>query len=214
MRTVQTLTALAVVIPCGIVYGLWTDRWVASAEPGASAARLADVPLTIGEWEGEALAVDAAGRGPAGVAGQLVRRYRNRLTGGVVSVLLVCGRPGPVSVHTPDVCYGGAGYDLNAPPTRYAAASAPAPGEFWVADFNRVDSLEPVRLRIFWAWSAAGAWRAPDSPRLTFARFPALWKLYVLSETAAAGERMGDGPCPEFLRRLLPELEKRLFPSS
>src|SRR5438067_10570351 len=104
MRTLPILAAIAVVVPCGVVSGLWTDRWGVSAEPAASAAKLAGLPLTVGVWEGEALAAESGGRGPAGVAGQLVRRYRNRLNGDVVSVLLVCGRPGPVSVHTPDVC--------------------------------------------------------------------------------------------------------------
>src|SRR5207249_1784629 len=127
----------AVVIPCGLLYGLWTDRWVVSDEPGASAAKLAGLPLAVGGWEGEALALDAGGRSPAGVAGHLSRRYRNRLNGGAVSVLLVCGRPGPVSVHTPDVCYGGAGYDLAGPPARYEvpAGAASPPAAFWTADF-------------------------------------------------------------------------------
>ena len=214
MRTLPILTALAVVIPCGVVHGLWTDRWVVSAEPGASAAKLSRLPLTVGEWEGEAVAVDAGGRGAAGVAGHLARRYRNRVTGGVVSVLLVCGRPGPVSVHTPDVCYGGAGYDLADPPTRFAAppGSAARPAEFWVADFHQVGSAVPARLRIFWAWSAAGAWQAPDNPRLAFARFPALYKLYVLREVTAAGERPEDDACAAFLRPLLSELDQCLFP--
>jgi hypothetical protein len=214
MQTLRIVIALAVVIPCGVVYGLWTDRWVVSDEPGASAAKLAGLPLTVGEWEGEAMAVDTRGRAMAGVAGHLARRYRNRLNGGAVSVLLVCGRPGPVAVHTPDVCYDGAGYDLAAPPARFAVSSDPAlpPAEFWVADFLRVESAVPTRLRIFWAWSADGAWNAPDNPRLAFARFPALYKLYVLREAAVAGERPEDEPCTEFLRRLLPELAKCLFP--
>ena len=46
----------------------------------------------------------------AGIKGCVYRRYRNPRTGESVSVLLVCGRGGPISVHTPDVCYAGAGY--------------------------------------------------------------------------------------------------------
>ena len=210
------MTALALLIPCGILHGLWTDRWGVSDEPAASVARLARLPLTVGEWDGREIETDPREGGAGKVAGHVLRRYENRRTGGAVSVLLVCGRPGPVAVHTPEVCYGGAGYDLAAAPVRYVARPEPSgrPGEFWEATFHRRDAAGPVRLRILWAWNAAGAWEAPDNPRLAFARFPALYKVYVLRETASSGEEPGEEPCKEFLRRLLPELETALFPAS
>jgi len=179
MRILQIATVCAVMIPSGIVYGLWTDRWSPSPEPRLAAARLAELPMTIDEWQGETLPVED---GPRGTVGCLVRRYRNQVNGAVVSVLLVCGRPGPVSVHTPDVCYGGAGYDLTAPATHYTmpSGSTAEPAEFWVADLQEVGAAVPARLRIYWGWSAPGPWTAPDNPRLVFARFPVLYKLYVL----------------------------------
>ena len=69
----------------------------------------------------------------------------------------------------------------------------------------------PVQLHIFWAWSATGDWQAPDNPRLTFARAPLLYKLYVLREGTTDGERLEEDSCKEFIKRLLPELEQCLF---
>src|SRR5262249_13107173 len=47
MKRYLPLTAAALVLFSGVVHGLWTDRWAISDEPGASAAKLDDVPMTI-----------------------------------------------------------------------------------------------------------------------------------------------------------------------
>src|SRR5439155_15150223 len=131
-------------------------------------------------------------------------------------ILLVCGRPGPVSVHTPDVCYEGVGYEMAAAPVRYAAreGSSAAPAQFWMADFEKQRAAVPVRLRILWSWHAAGAWQAPDDPRLTFARFPVLYKLYVIREMASGDERLEEDRCGEFLGQLLPEFRNSILGDS
>ena len=46
----------------------------AFALPAASAARLADVPRTVGDWDGEAVEVDARQLAQAEAAGHLSRR--------------------------------------------------------------------------------------------------------------------------------------------
>jgi hypothetical protein len=213
LRSRAVVTALAILIPCGILHGLWTDRWVLSEEPGTSAAKLSGLPLTIGEWDGREIEIDSQERAMKKIAGYLVRRYENRLNGSAVSVLLVCGRPGPVSVHPPDVCYAGSGYELAAPPLRCSvpSGSASQPAEFWAASFLKQESAVPVQLHIFWAWSATGVWKAPDNPRLAFAGSPVLYKLYVLREGTSDGVPLEDDPCKEFIQRLLPELVKTLF---
>ena len=35
------------------------------------------------------------------------------------TALILCGRPGPVSIHTPDVCYRGLGYEPTGSPSRW-----------------------------------------------------------------------------------------------
>ena len=78
-------------------------------ETAQAAERLDAMPLELGEWDGEVGEVKA-GEAGAGVAGCIKRRYVHRKTGAVVSLFLVCGRPGPVSIHTPEVCYGASGF--------------------------------------------------------------------------------------------------------
>src|SRR6266850_214231 len=117
-RTLPLITGIALLLTCGLVRGLWTDRWGSAAAPAAAAAKLEHLAWVIGEWEGRPIELEQAQRDASRVSGCIVRRYVHRVNGDAVTIFLGCGRPGPVSVHTPDVCYAGAGYKLAAPPTK------------------------------------------------------------------------------------------------
>src|SRR5216683_1282781 len=114
-RILPLLAGAVVVLAFGLLRGLATDRWGTAREPAASAEKLPSVvPLALDDdWLGkdtEPISNQelAIGR----IAGYVSRMYTNRRTGASVAVLLVCGRPGPIGVHTPDVCFAGAGYEL------------------------------------------------------------------------------------------------------
>ena len=205
LRLVPPLIAAVLIIGTGIVHGFWTDRWVPAVEPQVAADRLAGIPLTIGEWDGKD--PEKPGETVPGVVGSLQRRYTNRVTGASVMIALVCGRPGPVSIHTPDSCYTASGYKLG-------TWSAVSPGEganFWTADAVRTKATEETRLRIFWAWNGGQGWSSPDDARTTFARYPVLHKLYVLRELSSLSEPIKDDPGLTFMRALLPALDAHLF---
>lgn len=210
VRTLPLVAGIAILFPCGLVRGLWTDRWAPGAAASAAAVKLERLPMTIGEWQGGPIDNEAAQRDVSKVAGHVMRRYENRVNGNACSLFLACGRPGPLSVHTPEVCYNGAGYELAAPPVKcpVEGASPARPSEFWAAAFAKQESAIPLELRVFWAWNALGAWQAPENPRLAFVRVPVLYKLYVIREAAPGDGRLEDDSCKDFLRRLLPELEK------
>jgi|SRR5579875_226429 hypothetical protein len=205
-RWFAALVGSTALVICGIVHGYWTDRWAPPVEVGQAAERLDTIPLALGEWDGEALAVKP-GEGGEGVAGCIRRRYVHRQTGAVISLFLVCGRPGPVSIHTPDVCYGASGFLVNTP-DRYESSSG---DRMWKADATRTRATEETRLRLYWGWYDGSAWTAVDDPRVHFARCPVLHKLYVVRELSGANEPNGNEPCEEFLHTLLPVLRRTLF---
>ena len=89
-------------------------------------------------------------------------------------------------------------------------AGEPA-ADFWSARFQKAGAT-PDPLRIYWSWSATGAWLAADNPRWTFGSYPFLFKLYVIHPLAKLDEPAVDDPAPEFLSLFLPELRKSLFP--
>ena len=86
--------------------------------------------------------------GAGGSGGRKLGTLHPSIRPALSSVLLVCGRPGPVSVHTPDVCYAGVGYAMENPPVLYQPPSATPSGEFWMADFVQQKSTIPTHLRM------------------------------------------------------------------
>jgi hypothetical protein len=212
MQRICTLfLATAAAVASGVVHGRWTDRWYADEETGAVASRLERVSDELGEWQGEPLEQES--KPPKGVAGHYVRRFVNRRNGEGVTVALVGGRPGPVSIHTPDACYGASGFEV-ATQTRYKMpheGSEPEV-EFCTAQFLRQRASERTQLRIFWAWSTDGNWQAPENPRVEFARQPVLYKLYLVREMNTPDQPLSpDDPCLALMQQLGAELRKALF---
>jgi hypothetical protein len=207
-RVLAAAGALVLVLGSGLVYGLWTGRWdPPAAMPTDLSNRLEGISTTLGDWEGENIEVDT--RGAAPVLGRLERRYRNTRTNQIVTLSLVCGKPGPISIHTPDVCYGSSGYVVGEPKKFNPPHATGA--EFWTADALKKKSTDQTRLRIFWAWNGGEGWQAADSPRLVFVRFPVLYKLYLIRELSAAGDPLDDDSCLELFHQLQPELQRALF---
>ena len=207
-RFLYSLSALAAVVASGVVHGMLTDRWHASAEPVKRAARLELVPYTLGDWVGQDIETDSRQVGP--IAGFLHRRYLNRQTGTGVTVFMVCGRPGPVCIHTPDVCYRASGYEILSQ-EKMTLPSEIDQGEFWTAKLRKTNSTEDYRLRIFWSWSDGIDWSIPESPRLTFARRPVLFKLYLIREMNDKAEFPDKDPCFDLFRQFLPEWQRVMF---
>jgi hypothetical protein len=201
---------LVVILASGIAHGLWSGRWNVSDGPERAAARLPRLPMTIGDWDSRAGELDARQMQVAELSGARAGEYVNRRTGSVVSTLLVCGRPGPVSVHTPEICYVGQGYVPAGTRGRYRNPSL-AGSAFWVCDFHKPQATPPDRLRIFYAWSTNGTLSAPENPRLTFFREAALYKLYVSRKLIQAEEPLEDDPAVEFLKVFVPQLQQSVF---
>ena len=201
-------------------HGRLTGRWLPLPPVGTFVEKLPAVPLAAGDWAGEDVPLpDGDSLGRAGIAGYLHRRYQNRVTGDVVTVLIVCGRPGPISVHTPDVCYRDAGYV--AVGDAEAADLDGGRTKFWRLQFRppagRVDARN---LDIYWAWLAGSAaakagFEAPTVPRFHFRNEPAIFKLYAIREVAPV--RTGAAPAGDvvarFLAAFLPPAQEALRPA-
>jgi hypothetical protein len=207
----STAAVVVVVVISGLVHGSWTNRWEKSQALAEAVASLQHMPRRLGDWRGEELEMDARQFQRAGVDGYKAMGYVDPFDGSTITTLLLVGRPGPVSVHTPGVCYGGAGYEMLGAPTRYEVAPSGGgpPAEFWVARFRKEGLGERHQLRIFWAWRPwGGAWQAADNPRLAFGRVPALCKLYVVREMTSPDEPLEDDPALGLIRLLLACLGK------
>jgi hypothetical protein len=198
--------AVLVLVISGLVHGSWTNRWEQSQALEEAVRSLQRMPARLGDWQGEDLDLEARQFAHSGIDGYKAMGYVDPFDHSRISTLLVVGRAGPVSVHTPDVCYGGAGYEMLGRPARHSVGGLPGqgPSELWVVRFRKQGLSETSSLRVFWAWSEDGRqWQVPDNPRMAFGRTAALYKLYVVREMASADEPLEDDPAVELIRRFI-----------
>jgi hypothetical protein len=211
-RFLPPALAVVLVILCGVVHGYWTGRW--SGDRSAEVVACFDrVTLGLGDWQGHDLETPASLK--EGMDGVLYRSYVQRSTGKAVTVYLVCGRPGPVSVHTPDACYAASGFEVTPLGRQTLKADSGAPlARLEAVRVVKKRAAEQIRQHVFWCWCGTGAWEVPDNPRATFYRCPRLHKLYLIRDLSRPGEGVDDDPCLDLLRHLRPELQRVLFPGT
>jgi hypothetical protein len=215
LRRLCLPAALVVIVVSGLAHGLAVDRWGASADRRLAVARLSAIPSVIGDWAGESLSLPERQVAVSGIDGYVLRRYVNQHSGERVTVLIVCGKPGPVALHTPDVCFEAQGYAQAGAAGVHAlpAAGDELPHEMKVGKFARAGPALADDLRIAWSWTADGRWQVPESPRVAFRNQGALYKLYVMRSAPRVEGPFEKDPATAFIKLLLPELRSSLFPS-
>ena len=201
-RLLPNVMAILLVIISGMVKVQWADHATAAKELQSATARIGILPWTIGDWTGEPADLDERGLDRAGIVGHINRCYTNRRTGASVTMLLVFGRPGPIAVHGPEICYTGAGYEQVTPIVKRTMGA----GEFWTTRFRKEGPVGGPLLQIDWAWSAGGRWEAAKSPRIQYSKYSVLYKLYILSNYGYYEINDEDFAVKGFAVALLPEL--------
>lgn len=218
---VIVLTALS-----GVIAGALSNRWGVPAGMKLSAARLAELPDEFGDWKLQAtFPIEPDVIEMLQSNGNVHHVYRNRETGQIVNAAILLGPPGPISAHTPEICFASQDFEQLGPPRRHhidlAGASAgngvdsPAVTDaaVWRLKF-RSRSVQGQLLGVAYAWNSGKGWLAPDSPRVAFAGWPLLYKLQLSApiDTSVA-EESGD-PCESFLKEFLPVCNSTLFSES
>ena len=204
------LFALAAVLGSGWLHGMWSARWETSDDLEQAVALVPTVPTSVGDWTGTKEKVNPEAYAQTGARGYWMRRYKHKETGQQVTVILMCGQSGKMSVHTPNICYQGAGFLMQGDAMRFKPI-ADGTDEVWTADFYKENASGDQKLRIFWTWNADGGWQAPSNPRFDFRGQHALYKLYVVRDITYAPAAPETDPAVELMRLLLPQLRKTFF---
>lgn len=197
------------VLSSGAVSGVFTGRFAPSANLEAIAQR-AQLPSEVGDWIGRELTVTAQELSAAQAASIMRRVYTDRQNGTTIGVTLICGRAGPVSKHTPEVCYPNSGYEEVGQPARIAINGENS-DRFWVRRFRK-PGVGQGFVSVVYGWTPGGKWVSPDNPRFAFGRLPVLFKLYAVSESPNDDSLDKENPCVALLRALLPLLNQSLTP--
>jgi hypothetical protein len=233
------LLVLATLTGVTFVHGMWTGRWASHLDEQKTVAELEKMPLTVGPWQGKTVQQNTDSP-LKDTTTSIVRRYVNQDNGSVATILVTRGLPGPMVIkHLPTECYVSSGYEIVGQPKRFQVVvdnrsgtqqprqvkteqkaqtekqpskldSAPS-DEFWYATFKKPTAAIPEVVRVFWSWSPNGQWQTPDRPRLTFAGYSTLYKLYVIQQLSNENEDMDSSSVQEFIARFTQELRQSFF---
>jgi len=217
MKSLILPTAVSlVVLAVGTLYqGRIAERWsIAGSEKLETfAVRLDNVPMDIGAWKGTDTEVDERQFKASNCRKALSRTFKNEDLGASVNVFLVCGTARHVTIHTPDWCYVGAGYEMQGEPVTHSVdcGDTMEPPEFLTALFVKETPVACQSLRIFWTYSDDGTWKGPKLAKAAYAGKSAIYKIYLIVDVSNRNESIEKSPSIDFAKEIMPLLNERLF---
>src|SRR5262249_36917537 len=127
---------------------------------------------------------------------------------------VIVGPPGPVAVHTPEICYSSRDFAIKGERRLMTVKDAnQQTHSLWELNLK---SRAPGgnALRVAYAWSPGGNWEASAHPRFAFGGLPYLYKLQVSVTANDDSKSSGFDPCQDFLSNFLSQLQPRLVGAS
>jgi len=211
-----TLLLLVGTIAAGIVHGRMTNSWKLSPTSRIAAERLKTVlPEDFGNWrfnrETE-FAPDVLKilEQPA----YFSRSYQHAQTGDTITVAVIVGQPGPVSVHTPEICYSSRDYTVAGGRTQHEVVAADGRQHtFWKLALD-ANSVEGMPLEVIYGWTTGTQWEATERPRYAFGGLSHLYKLQLAAVVPDRRSNSDFDPLQDFLTGFLSQLQPKLVESS
>jgi hypothetical protein len=196
--------AVLITLTGGILYGNYSQRWNVSSEMRSAADHLGQLPREIGKWKAvEDMPIAESALQMLECAAHINRRYVNEETGKSLQLAIMLGPPGPIAVHTPEICYSSRAYEIKGERSETVLdVSTEKRHSFWTIDFVTRNAFAD-RLRVYYAWSDGRNWIASNSPRFEFAGAPLLYKLQLATHVSPYSGDEGADPCRQFLEELL-----------
>ena len=200
----------------GWLHGRLINRWGNAQVLEQAAERLDQaLPRQLGPWR----LVQSPAMKPGALeilqsVGHLQGGYSNDQTGESIVIQLVGGPSGPMSAHTPEICYAGHEYRMAGERKRTTVVDQSGrEHSFWQLHALAQHIRRPD-LEVLYGWSDGGAWDATNGPRIAFGGLPVLYKLQLARGTSSAAVERDTDPTQEFLSRFLVHVEPLLVKSS
>ena len=122
--------------------------------------------------------------------------------GEIVTVAVLLGPAGPISVHTPDVCIRAKIIPLSSPLNGSVSTSARLSPRRAMEHVSSGDESDGRRLAVYYGWSIGGEWSAPKDPRIEFAGQPHL-SFQLAGRLPSPADDIISDPCMAFLKEFL-----------
>ena len=208
------VVALTLTVGGGMLQGSYARRWGTTEHEMQLASRLEQVPEQFAGWtKRESYEISDAAQRLLQPSGFFNRSYVGP-NGEQVGVAVMLGAHGPISVHTPEVCYSSRDYKQLA--TRETVAIKDVSGDetqFWKLTFKS-NNVDQSGLRVYYAWSTDLEWKAAKWPRYEYFGQPYLFKIQLASRVNPdSADADDDDACRRFLKDFVPVLKQQLFDS-
>ncbi len=179
-----------ITVSAAILHGTIAHRWKAPSDTAAMVKLIDRVPSEFGDWRlvGE-MPLTKSVEQILQCTNYVNRTYSNLRTGDQVAVTLLLGPPGPMTVHTPEVCKTSRDFESIGLPDRVTIATENATSQFYYSMFRSSNPTLPA-IEVFYGWNKLEGWDAPDAPRFAYGGTPLLFKLQVASQL---GPNVGSG---------------------
>jgi hypothetical protein len=222
-NSIACTALLAGTLASGWLHGRLVNRWGQSSKLETAADRLnPGLPQKLGVWqlvktlppeEGVAEALQCAA--------YLHGVYTNAQTGDTVALALVAGPSGPISVHTPEICFSAQDYEMAGDRQLFSFQDRSGQQHsLWQVHANARDASRP-NLRVLYGWSQGRCWEAAAGPRFAFAGLPVLYKLQlagppISQHSASAAQSLATQPdaCQDFLSHFMAHIQGNLITTS
>ncbi|MDZ4817770.1 MAG: exosortase-associated EpsI family protein [Planctomycetota bacterium] len=211
LSILAVMIAVCLTVYGGYIEGARSQRFGRNEAQQLAGQQIAQLPESFGDWytvESHDLDPDVADL--LKCTGSVQRVYGNRQNGEKVRVALLAGPPGPISVHSPEICYSASDYKIEEPPVEVSVSRADkdnTPEKFFRMSL-RSKELLAERLVVYYAWSQGDRWDVPKSPRWSYKDSPYLLKMQVAGLTS--NEDATKDSCSTFLADLIPEIDRVL----
>ena len=143
----------------------------------------------------------------------VLRTYRNSITQEFVNFTVMVGPAGKITVHTPEVCFGGKNYEKEATrtsvPFDVVLEDKEQVDTFWRTNFIGRSLDTNNRVSFYYAVSTGDVWQAVEHPRSHFQRYRYVYRIQVEAYSGAEDER---DVVKSFLDDCLPVIHEHLRP--
>jgi hypothetical protein len=210
--TVIAVAFFLATVASGWVHGSLVNRWGEVGSLQAAAAKLdRPLPERLGPWRlVKNLELEPGVDRALQCAADLQGIYTNEQTGDTVIAAVLCGPSGPLSVHTPEICYSANDYEVAGESQQWTLTDQQGrQHSLWKIHANSRHSTQP-NLRILYGWSRGREWQAVRGPRFALAGLPVVYKLQLAGPARDNQSSDGVDPCQDFLARFITQIQPRL----
>ena len=173
---------------------------------------LHDIPRTIDTWqviEGSETMLDPQTTRITGSTDHIIRTYRDEMTGVMLSVLILYGPAGPVTPHTPQVCYPASGFAaVGGMANRKVEYGNGQVAEFRSSVFAKSGGRSTVFQTVYHSYELDGAWSPTIENRKLRRRNPGVFKVQIQRRSLEQEIPGENEPIESFVAKLLPVIEK------